>query len=290
MKLTTIGIIMMVLGLVALYPLMFEKPEIRKVENEWGAVNGSVTEIITKVHVYNPYPVSLPVKSIRTEVYMNGIKMGEGSAVRVEISPRAESLVVVSTKINNSLIPEWWVSHILNGERSVVVVKGKVLFDFWILEWEYPIEMSRTVTTSILSGFSLKQVQQLCIKIENFNVEWGTVSEKRTGMRVSADVHNDCMGPLVLKDVYYSINVNGVKLGEGVSKIETTVQPNSKRVVTFEMEINNQMLEKWWIRHIENGELSRGEITIQPLIEFAGRSFRIPIVKSFDFTTNLLSD
>ncbi len=116
------------------------------------------------------------------------------------------------------------------------------------------------------------------------------MSEKYTEIEALADVHNNCLYPITLRDVYYGVNVNGVELGEGVSKIETTVRPDSKRVVTFEMEINNQMLEKWWVQHVKNGEFSRGKVIIKPLIEIADRSFRITIEKNFDFTTNLLSE
>jgi LEA14-like dessication related protein len=61
------------------------KPEIREITHEWGAVTSSTTEIITKVKVYNPNPISLPLKDVLTEIYMNDIKMGEGSALKSEI-------------------------------------------------------------------------------------------------------------------------------------------------------------------------------------------------------------
>lgn len=289
MKLATI-VVMIVMGASLVAAIQMGKPEVRGVKSEWGSIDESITEIITEVYVYNPYPVSLPIRDIHTEIYMNGIKMGEGSALGVEIAPHAESAIVMSTKIKNSLVPKWWVSHIMNGEKSVVVVKGDIVFDFWVAEWEYPVEMSYPVTTDILSGLNLKQAQYTCIKMENFGLKWGVVTEKYTEMRASATVSNNCMYPITFRDVRYSIEVNGVELGEGVSKIETTLHPNSKRIVTFEMMINNQMLEKWWVQHVKNGEVSRGKVTIQPLIEVADRSFRITIERNFDFTTNLLSE
>ncbi len=171
MGLTKIGIIIVIASLVVA-ALQLGKPEIGSIKSEWGKINESTTEVITKVYVYNPYPVTLPIKNIHTEIYMNGIKMGEGSAPKMKIGPRTESVVVISTKIKNSLIPKWWVSHILNGERSVVVVKGNIVFDFWVVEWKYPVEMSYPVTTDILSGLNLKQVvQQSCIRIESFRLK-----------------------------------------------------------------------------------------------------------------------
>jgi len=52
------------------------KPEVREISHEWGKVTTSTTEIITKVVVYNPNLVPIPLKDILTEIYMNNVKNG----------------------------------------------------------------------------------------------------------------------------------------------------------------------------------------------------------------------
>ena len=85
------------------------KPEVREISHEWGKVTTSTTEIITKIVVYNPNPVPIPLKDVLTEIYMNNVKMGEGSALKAEIKASSESTIFVSTKLENGRIPEWWV-------------------------------------------------------------------------------------------------------------------------------------------------------------------------------------
>ena len=112
----------LVLGCTQKDSLTIGKPEIREIKHEWGKVTSSTTEIITKVKVYNPNPVPLPLKDIMTEVYMNDIKMGKGSALKAEIKANSESTIIISTKLENGRIPEWWVTHIKNNEKSKMTV------------------------------------------------------------------------------------------------------------------------------------------------------------------------
>ncbi len=81
------------------------KPEIREISHEWGKITISTTEIITKVVVYNPNPIPLPLKDVLTEIYMNNVKMGKGSALRADIKANSESTVVISTELENGRIP-----------------------------------------------------------------------------------------------------------------------------------------------------------------------------------------
>lgn len=101
-------------------PASIEKPEIRDVSHRWGEVTHSTTEIITDVKVFNPNPVPLQLKDILTEVYMNNLKIGQGSVLKADIKAKSESDILISTKLENGKIPEWWVSHIKNGERTRV--------------------------------------------------------------------------------------------------------------------------------------------------------------------------
>jgi LEA14-like dessication related protein len=86
--------------------------------------------------VYNPNPVPIPIKKIQVDVYMNGIKMGEGKNIgRQSSKPNGDTTIKLSTKIDNTKIPEWWVSHLKNGEITEFSLKGKIVFDLKITEF-----------------------------------------------------------------------------------------------------------------------------------------------------------
>jgi len=274
--------------------LTIGKPEIREIKHEWGKVTSSTTEIITKVKVYNPNPVPLPLKDIMTEVYMNDIKMGKGSALKAEIKANSESTIIISTKLENGRIPEWWVTHIKNNEKSKMTVKGYLVFDLKVTEFKYPIELSNPIETNILDGLSSDEPEEVGVgpiklTIESKKTYWGDVNDEYTEMITLAKIRNDNLIPIPITKFYYSVEMNGIKLAEGVNNVETVIKPKSDVTLTLVTKLDNKMLDEWWVSHIKNGERTKVKITIQPFVEIAGKEFKFTLAeKESEFTTNLL--
>mgnify|MGYP000159059878 CR=1 FL=1 len=270
------------------------EPEIRGISHEWGEITTSTTEIITKIKVYNPNPVSLPLKDVLTEVYMNNIKMGEGSALKAEIKANSESTIIISTKLENGRIPEWWVSHIKNGEKSTMDVKGYLVFDLKITEFKYPIELSNPIETDILAGLSSDTPQKInvgpiTLTIKSIKSHWGEVNEDFTEIITLATIYNDNLVPVPITKLHYLVEMNGIKLAEGSSDVATVIQPKSEATLTFITKLDNKMLDEWWVSHIKNGEKTKVKIVLQPVIEVAGKEFKFTLAeKESEFTTNLL--
>ncbi len=270
------------------------KPEIREIKHGWGKVTSSTTEIITKIKVYNPNPIPLPLKDIRTEVYMNNVKMGEGSALKSEIKANSESTIVISTKLENGKIPEWWVSHIKNGEKSTMSVKGYLIFDLKVTEFKYPIELSKPIKTDILAGLSSDKPQKInvgpvTLTIKSTKSYWGDVNEDYTEIITLATIYNDNLIPVPVTKFHYLVEMNGIKLAEGSSNVSTVIQPKSEVTLTFVTKLDNKMLDEWWVSHIKNGEKTKVKIVLQPVIEVAGKEFKFTLAeKESEFTTNLL--
>ncbi len=269
------------------------KPEIREISHEWGKVTSSTTEIITKIKVYNPNPVPLPLKDILTEVCMNNIKMGEGSALKAEIKANSESTIIISTKLENGRIPEWWVSHIKNGEKSTMNVKGYLVFDLKITEFKYPIELSNPIETDILAGLSSDTPQKInvgpiTLTIKSIKSHWGEVNEDYTEIITLATIYNDNLVPVPITKLHYLVEMNDIKLAEGSSDVATVIQPKSEATLTFIPKLDNKMLDEWWVSHIKNGEKTKVKIVLQPVIEVAGKEFKFTLAeKESEFTTNL---
>lgn len=275
--------------------LTIGKPEIRGISHEWGQLTVSTTEIITKIKVYNPNPIPLPLKDVLTEVYMNDIKMGEGSALKSEIKASTESTIIISTNLENGRIPEWWVSHIKNGEKSTMSVKGYLVFDLKITEFKYPIELSNPIETNILAGLSSNSPQKINIDpitltIKSIKSNWGEVNEDYTEIITLATIYNDNLIPVPITKFYYLVEMNGIKIGEGLSNIASIIQPKSDATLTFVTKLDNKMLDEWWITHVKNGEMTKVKIVLQPFIKIAGKELKFTLAKrESEFKTNLLS-
>jgi len=128
--------------------------EVKDATLKWGDVDRSRTQIIVNAVVKNNLPIPIPVKFLEYEISMNGIKMGEGRVVSdTVIKPMKQDTVELVMEIDNSKIPQWWVSHIKNGEKTTVSINAKVGID--VQGSEYTVDLytySYDFTTNLLSS------------------------------------------------------------------------------------------------------------------------------------------
>lgn len=269
------------------------KPQIKGTTNEWGESTSSTTEIITKVDVYNPNPVPLPLKNVLTQVYMNDVKMGEGSAVKSQIDADSNSTILISTDIQNEKIPEWWVTHIENDEVSTMSMKGDMVFDLKVTEFEYPIEKTRKVKTDVLGGLSVSSQkidsQGGSITIESAESQWGEVNQNYTEIVTAVNIRNDYPVKISIEEVKYMVKINGIRLATDSSEVSKDIKANSEAELSLSTNMTNEKLEEWWVTHIENNERSEINTTVQAVVDAGGQEFEFNLVdQQSKFNTNLL--
>lgn len=270
------------------------KPEIKEISNQWGEVTASTTEIVTKIKVYNPNPVPLPLKDVLTEVYINGIKIGEGSALKAEIKANSESTILIHTKLENSKIPKWWILHIKNGEKSNMHIKGYLVFDLLITEFKYPIDMTKLIETDILAGLTSavpKKVKSgtISLEIESVKSYWGEVNEDYTEIITEVKIRNENSDPISVSRIHHSVLLNDIALAQYSSDIDAVIQPKSDTTLRITTKLDNKMLDEWWVSHIRNGEKSKVEVSLQSVVEIFGEEVTLSLVKRETvFKTNLL--
>jgi len=287
-----VGIMKRALLLIITVTLLFSgcvEPRIEYVKNSWGEVNEEYTEMVTKVGVHNPLPVPLPVKDIKIEIFMNGIKMGQGSAVKADIGANTISDVVISTKIDNDKIVEWWVSHVKNNEVTNVDVKGKTILDILsITQFDYPVEYSSKIKTQILDSMGFKNIKKFGgLLVEGVNAKWDDVSKDHTEMKVNVKFKTS--SPIRIVKLRYYIELNGIKLADGVDNVNKDLE--SSKNVEFSVYIDNSKIPRWWVSHIKNGERSVGKIVIKPVVEIAGSEYKIPLIEqSINLKTNMFGE
>ncbi|AGK60395.1 Conserved secreted protein [Archaeoglobus sulfaticallidus PM70-1] len=264
------------------------KPEIRSIENHWGGIHEDYSEVITNIKVYNPNPVPIPLKDVETKIYMNSIEMGHGSALKSEIAANTESTIELSTKIDNSKIPEWWVSHIKNGEKSTMLFEGDLVFDLKVTEFKYPIKLTRTVETNILSGFKLDKPEEIRfngikVRILSLDTRWGEVTKDYTEIIATAEIESNLK--VMLEKISYTIEMNGIKVGEGESNILQEVGGKTK--VEFITKIDNNKLTEWWISHLKNGERTEVRLNAKGIVSVHDEKEEITLIDQvIAFQTN----
>ncbi|MDI3502687.1 MAG: hypothetical protein PWR09_812 [Archaeoglobi archaeon] len=261
--------------------LQLGKPEIRGVSYSFGNVTDEYTEIKTLIDVYNPNPVPIPLKDVKTEIYMNGIKMGEGSAERSEISANSLSQIVLSTKIENEKIPKWWVSHLKNGEKSEVVMKANLIFDLKLFEFSYPIEKREEIETNLLSKFSIDSPQKiragpLSFTLKSLSASWGEITNETSEIILKARIENENPFDIMI-GFEGNLTMNGIEVAEGGSD-ELIVLPAQKETeVEMKIVINNALLDDWWSSHIRNGERTTLSLMLSLLFEYGGKEYRFNV-------------
>lgn len=270
------------------------QPEIRETTQSWGEVNESTTEIETRFTFHNPNPVGIPLKDVRTELYLGDVRAGEGSAEKSEIAPSSNSTVVISTNLDNQKIPDWWVDHVRNDEQSTMRVEGRLLFDLRLTEFEYPISRSNPIETDVLKGMDTDRprthgIGPSSITVMSVESEWGNVTDETTEIVTHAVVRNDNPVPLPIVSVRHSVDMNDVSVADGSSDVSTVIEPNSQKRLTFTMHIDNSKLDEWWVTHVRNDERTDVEISVEPVVELGGEESGFELAgRSSTLTTDLL--
>jgi len=258
------------------------KPEIRGITLDWGAVTSETTEVLGTIKVYNPNSVSLPVKKVACTITMNGINMGSAETLGLQIEKNAEFPIKISAKIDNAKIPSFWAEHIRRNEKSEALIEIFTTFDLGVGDFTFPFSVKRPVETDLLS--SLKKVGPIPVEkkvkipivgertifkisLEAISGKWGTTTPHNTQIDLSAIINNDNPYPLVVPEVEYTIESNGLTLGSGESGSINTFAPYSKNDVKIVATLNTDLMDKWFVTHIQQGEKSTFDIRVSLVFE-----------------------
>lgn len=254
------------------------KPQILSISHKWGEVSNAYSEIITEIVVYNPNPVPIPLKNISVHLYMNGIDMGEGRNIGpASLQAKSNTTIIISTKLNNAKIPEWWVSHLKNGEVSKISLKGTITFDLKIFDFSWPFEQSSEIRTNLVDSFVMDNVPlefDLKLMTVTFYISmrshWGKVTSDSTEIIHNVEITNPTLVPLPITNIGYEIFMNDIKVGEGIVEESKIIAPRSSDKFEFVTLIDNNVLDDWWVSHLQNGEETKVEMKLYLVLNIKG--------------------
>jgi LEA14-like dessication related protein len=259
------------LALVALVAIgfflgVFGVPQLNGIDNEFGTVNETSTEIQTNVSIYNPNPIGLSVGGLSVDyaVGMNGIEMATGEKQGLGIGTGNSSLRFV-TYLDNTKIPEWWYTHVDNGEQTNVAVNATV--SHGTLGSAPPITQSETVETDILSAFDSTETRAVnadqplvddpVLYLNETAGEYGSnLSREQTPIDLSFRMYNPKRYPYAITEIGYTIEMNDIQVGEGSTSEEQVLAPRSESTVEAATSIQNGRLDQWWVSHLQNEEVT----------------------------------
>ena len=258
------------------------KPEIRSITHQWGEVTSATTEVITTINVYNPNPISLPVKKVACDIIMNGIKMGHAETVDLHIEREAEFPIIISTKIDNGKIPDFWVSHLKREEKSEITLDARIIFDLIVIDFTFPYQLKRPIETNLLAGLSKvgpivieekvkpfigPEVTVFKIVLKSLSGSWGDVTLEKTDLNLTGIIYNDNPYPLVVPKIVYHVDKNGIPLASGETETHYYLAPNSENTIATSVSLETGLMDKWFVSHVRQGERSTFNIVVSLVVE-----------------------
>ncbi|MGB9963494.1 LEA type 2 family protein [Halobacterium sp. CBA1126] len=264
-------------------------PSVERIDNEFGAVNDTQTEIETDLVVNNPNPVGVQLggTSVNYTVSMNDVRMASGDKRGVGVGT-GNSTVNLTTYLHNERIPAWWVSHVRNGEQTDLGVSATVQPGFVGRSATFQ-PASRSIETDLLGQFNSSEdrpvnadmplVEDPVLVVRQTNASWGTVTDAETPIDLEFGVYNPKTSPVVVSNVGYEITMNNVSVGEGETEDGQTIPGKSYRVVDTPTVIDNENLDEWWVTHVENDQTTELRIDFYAEIEPPGstQTIRVPL-------------
>ncbi|MCG1002640.1 MULTISPECIES: LEA type 2 family protein [Halobacterium] len=264
-------------------------PSVEQIDNEFGAVNETQTEIRTDLVIHNPNPVGVRLggTSVNYTVAMNDIRMASGDKRGVGVGT-GNSTVNLTTYLHNERIPAWWVSHIRGGEQTNLTVSATVNPGFVGQSASFK-PAAETIETDLLGQFNSTEdrpvnagsplVEDPVLIVQRTNASWGTVTDAETPINLEFEVYNPKLSPVVVSNIGYDISMNDVAVGSGETENAESIPGRSARVVETPTVIDNQNLDEWWVTHIDNNQTTDLRIEFYAELDVPGSEepIRVPL-------------
>jgi LEA14-like dessication related protein len=247
-------------------------PSVESVDNEFGDVNDTTTVVVTDLTVQNPNPVGTGFldASATYTIRMNDVRMAEGEKGELALDP-GENEVRLETYMANQRIPDWWVTHVRNDERTEVLIDAQIRSG--AVGRSVPVERTERINTSMIARFNSTETREVegdnavfsdpMLYINETGGSWGNVTESETPVNTAFVAYNPKSVPYTVTQIRYEITMNGVTVGEGTSDREYVIEPQTSEEIATRTVIRNENLDDWWVTHLRNDE------TTELRIEFA---------------------
>lgn len=258
---------------------VFGVPTVEDVDNRFGSVNETDTVIETDIRVNNPNPVGISLGGVSADynVSMNDVEMARGTKDGISIGS-GESTVSLQTRLQNDRIPEWWVSHVENGEETTLNVEGNVSSSLLGQSTSLP-SVERSISTDIDSALNSPETRPInadqtliddpVLYLNETSGSWGEVTDPTTEINMAFVVYNPKPYPIPVSELGYNMTMNNISVGSGQSEDETVIAPRSTETIQTTTTMQNERLDEWWVSHLEKNQVTDLEIAFSAQVDLS---------------------
>ncbi len=299
-KLRAVGIVFLVsIVIIALgfFIGVLSIPSIKSISNSWGDISNTTTEITSNITIENNNPFTIIVPRVKVEytLKMNGIDMAQGSVENISLT-QGDTTIEVISYLNNTKIPEWWISHIANNETTSIDINPTAVID---AEFSEPriIIPGKTIPliTNLLGSIYANERKTIKaglinLTIESNNASWGEINNETTEILFDLVLSNPLPISIQIPRINYTIAMNDIVVGRGISNDTPILTENNEFTMLLSIFINNNMLDDWFVSHLQNAEHSILRISITSTIEYDRLTYTIDdfILYTHEFDTDIL--
>ncbi|AZH24876.1 LEA type 2 family protein [Haloplanus aerogenes] len=283
-RLVTLAVVAVIVT-AAIAFFFLSQPTVAGIDNRFGDVNETTTEIESDLQVRNPNPIGANLGGLTVDyaIDMNGIRMATGTKEGVSIE-QGRSTVPMTTTLANERIPTWWVSHIRNGERTTLAVNADVHSSTLGASFGAP-KVSRDIETDIISAFNSTEDRPVgssptggpVLVIRETSAQWGNVSASETNIDMRFVVHNPNSYAVPVSELSYRATMNGIEMGNGTTEDKGVIPPGGTRTIEATTTLNNQHIDEWWVSHLQNDQVTDLRIDFAARVELPTGTMEIPL-------------
>lgn len=264
------------------------QPEVKDVRLYWGDVTQEYTELKADVTLNSVFPF-LPLKDVRSVVYINGIEIAEGNAEKIE-----RTKVVLSIKIDNERLRDMWVSHLRSNQHSQILLKIYPEQEFFGIKIGSPVEFTKQFDTDIF-GIDFRDAELLVtgktiFAIRDIKIREENTSSFKTILVMSGITLNNVPAEVTIERIEYEILINGVEAGRGAEKVDLIINPFERNMFEVTISLDNRKISEWWVEHVKRGEKSEIVMKAVLYIEIGGIEAKVKIQGEKEFETDIVGE
>lgn len=279
-----------VIALIILVPIFsfyfFVGPEFEiSITQTWGRVTSDTTEIETLVAVNNPTPLSRWLKKIEFDLYINDLKIAsESNEQSVEVKPLGKTEISFTSFLNNSRIPDLWVTYLNNGYSFDVRLAGNVTFNSAIRETVFPIDYETYADANLLELLNINEPKEISVgpttlTLKSLTSFLGRVTVAQTEIKNFVVIYNPSNYTVKMTKVNCTIEMNGIKMVENVTNRAISLWANRTSSLGFTWILNNSLLNEWWSTHLTSDQMTRVAFKLQVVANVTGTEYSFSIVE-----------
>lgn len=283
-KIKALGVALLVMVPIGSF-YIFVGPEFEiSITQSWGLVTNETTEIRTVIAVNNPTPLARSLKKIEFDLYINDLKIAsEVSEKSIEVKPNGKEEISFTSYLNNSKIPDLWITYLNQGSLFNVKLTGNITFSSKIREITCPIGYETSAHTNLLELLNLQEPKDIrvgptTVTLKSLTLNWSEVTTAQTEINNLAIIYNPNSYPITITKINYTVEMNDVKMGEGTSYNPIALEAKTHSNLSFTAVLNNAVLNEWWTTHLRNDQITRIVLKLQGAAEVTGTDYSFPIV------------